>query len=200
MAEGLELTAEAMERKDEDLAGRALDKLREVRDHLIELARTRQAGARIVRRSVVWRSQRAPIVRESENAGHLDLLGGSCLTLARACVDFDPSGRDMLPQVRDLASALADLGEAPGDRPTRQRAADLALEVARHRTGQETKPKKAGGTVVVFVNIVAMDVMVFAGADLAQAEAVALKDTGVLGIPAPPPAPRIPFRRKRFRR
>jgi hypothetical protein len=34
----------------------------------------------------MWRSQVTPVVRESENAGHLDLLGGSCLMLARTAL------------------------------------------------------------------------------------------------------------------
>ena len=83
MAAGLELAAQSVQRDDPELADRALTRMRGLRDRLAELGRTRQASERVARRSAVWRSQRAPVVRERENAGHLDLLGGSCLLLVR---------------------------------------------------------------------------------------------------------------------
>ena len=43
--------------------------LRTLRDRLSELGRTRAASGRVARRSAVWRSQIAPVVRETEDAG-----------------------------------------------------------------------------------------------------------------------------------
>jgi uncharacterized membrane protein YgaE (UPF0421/DUF939 family) len=83
LAGGLELTARALERDDDGLAERAMNSLRDLRDRLAELSRTRRASSRVVRHSLVWRARMAPVVRESEHAGHLDLLGGSCLLLTR---------------------------------------------------------------------------------------------------------------------
>jgi hypothetical protein len=54
--------------------------LRTLRDRLSELVRTRAASGPVARRSAVWRSEIAPVVRETDHAGRLDLLGGSCLT------------------------------------------------------------------------------------------------------------------------
>ena len=76
-----DLTAQALEHDDDDVAEQAMSHLRTLRDRLSELGRTRAASGRVARRSAVWRSQIAPVVRETEDAGRLDLLGGSCLAL-----------------------------------------------------------------------------------------------------------------------
>lgn len=62
MAQGLALTARALEQDDleqddEELADRALRILRDLRDRLAELSRTRRASSRVVRHSRWWRSQ-----------------------------------------------------------------------------------------------------------------------------------------------
>jgi len=84
MADGLELTARALESDDDELAERAMASLRELRDRMAELSRTRRASSRVVRHSLLWRTMSKPVVRESENAGHLDLLDGSCLLVAHS--------------------------------------------------------------------------------------------------------------------
>ena len=192
MARGLEQASQARERDDDELAERALQSLRVVRDHLAELARVRRASTRVARRSAVWRSQRAPVVRENENAGQLDLLGGSCLTLARAlAATSEAEGSRFAPIVRDLADVLGDLAAAPGDRATRQRAADRALAVVRRLDGTRT-PSESTLTAGI-VEMVAGDIMVFAGVDPEQAADAVRDRTAELDISSPAPAPRVPF-------
>jgi hypothetical protein len=107
----------------------------------------------------------ARVVRESENAGHLDLLGGSCLLLTRTALAMSPPERRRLaPGVRELGGAIADLARAPGDRPTRQRAADRALDLARRAAGGPGQYQPAV-TAAAAIRMVATDVMVFAGVD-----------------------------------
>ena len=96
MAEALHLTAQALEHDDDDVAEKAMNHLRTLRDRLSELGRTRAASGRVARRSAVWRSQIAPVVRETEDAGRLDLLGGSCLALVRAAMATDEACRRQL--------------------------------------------------------------------------------------------------------
>jgi hypothetical protein len=83
VANALDLTARAVEEYDRDLAERAIGNLRDLRDQLAELGRTRDASRRVARRSAAWRSQQDPVVQENENAGQLDLLGGSALMVVR---------------------------------------------------------------------------------------------------------------------
>jgi hypothetical protein len=194
MAEALRLTAQALEGDDEDMAERATNHLRTLRDRLSELGRTRAASRRVARRSAVWRSQIAPVVRETEDAGRLDLLGGSCLTLTRAAMATDRAYRRRLaPHVRDLADALADLASSPGDRATRQEAADRALEVARRLATGDTPSEPEAVAAIVALRTVASDLMIFAGVDAEQADAAVREGTGEFRVPAPPSSSRAPF-------
>jgi uncharacterized membrane protein YgaE (UPF0421/DUF939 family) len=199
MADGLGLTARALERDDDELAERAMSSLHDLRDRLGELSRARRASSRVVRHSVLWRTRMAPVVRESENAGRLDLLGGSCLLLARTALAMSPTERrGLAPGVRGLAGAIADLARAPGDRPTRQRAADRALDLVRWVAGNSARSQAAlaaGGAL----RLVATDVVVFAGADPGQAADAVREATGELHVPEPPPTWRGPFPSDRWR-
>jgi Fusaric acid resistance protein-like len=194
MAEGLRLTAQALESDDDDVAEQAMNQLRMMRDRLSELGRTRHASGRVARRSAVWRSQIAPVVRETEDAGRLDLLGGSCLTLARTAMATQPAcRRQLVPRVRDLADALADLAGGPGDRDTRQQAADRALDVARRLSTGETPSEVEAVAATVALRTVASDIMIFAGVDTEQADAAVREGTGEFRVPTPPSSPRAPF-------
>ena len=109
-----------------------------------------------------------------------------------------PQRRRLAPGVRELAGAIADLARAPGDRPTRQRAADRALDLARSASSPgQYQPAFAAAAAL---QMVATDVMVFAGVDPGQAVQVLREGTGALHVPDPPPASRIPFRSDRRRR
>jgi hypothetical protein len=103
-----------------------------------ELRRMRRANSRVARRTLVGRAHRALVVRESENADHLDLLAGSCLLLARVAPSLSsPERRALEPGVRGVAGVLAELAHELGDRETGQRAAERALEVANAVSGAD---------------------------------------------------------------
>jgi hypothetical protein len=194
MADGLRLTAQALDGDDDEVAERAMSQLRRLRDRLSELGRTRAASGRVARRSVVWRTQVDPVVRESEDAGRLDLLGGSCLTLTRMAIATDQAcRRSLAPRVEELADALADLARKPGDRSTRQEAADRTLDVARQLAGVGVPAQAEAIAAVVALRTVASDLMAFAGVDPEEAEAAVREGTGEFRVPAPPAQPRTPF-------
>jgi hypothetical protein len=194
MAEALRLTARALECDDDDVGEQAMNQLRTLRDGLGELGRTRAASGRVARRSGVWRAQIAPVVRETEDAGRLDLLGSSCLALTRTALAADPAYRRRLaPRVGELAAALGALSERPGDRSTRQAAADQALEVARRLATGEPPSDPQAVAAVVALRTVAGDLMAFAGVDPQEADAAVREGTGEFRVPAPPSSPRVPF-------
>jgi uncharacterized membrane protein YgaE (UPF0421/DUF939 family) len=168
MADGLRLTALALASDDGDeLAERAMSRLRRLDDRAAELGQTRAASDRVARRTPRWRSQLTPVERESENARNLDLLGASCLVLARTAIDTSPAERQPLTSaVRDLSGALGDLASGAGDRVARQRAADRALAVARPLTGGDAPSDRAAWAAVAAVRLVAADIVVFAGGEL----------------------------------
>jgi hypothetical protein len=106
----------------------------------------------------------------------------------------DPACRRRLaPRVRELADALADLAGNPGDRSTRQQAADRALAVARRLATGDTPSEAEAVAAIVALRTVTSDLMVFAGVDADQADAAVREGTGEFRVPAPPSSPRAPF-------
>ena len=201
MADGLGLTARALAEDDDALAEEAVGSLRELRDRLAELNRLRRASTRVARRSLVWRGQLAPAVQEKENAGHLDLLGGSCLILARSAAFLAPTERRQLePCVRDLAQALAELAGNLGERSARQRAADQALDATRRVAGSDAPPDSALAFAIVAVRMVATDLMVFAGVDTRDAVEAVRAGISEYRVPAPPHEDAQPFSWRRWLR
>jgi hypothetical protein len=203
MADGLSLTAEALERDDDDQARESINRLRNLRDRLGELARLRKASGRIARHSLIWRSQIAPVVGENESAGHLDLLGGSCLMLARsAAATSSPERQALVPTVRDLANSLANLARKLNDRDAHQRAANQALEAGRRLSKRNAPPGSALQMAFMVARVVAIDLMAFAGvAPEEAAAAVAMREgTRKPRVSAIPRVPRTPFRLIRHRR
>lgn len=171
MAEALELAAQALS-GDDPLAERAIGSLRELRDHLSELARVRQASTRVARHSLVWRSQISPLVRENEDAGYLDLLGGSCLLLARTSLGAAEEDRRLLaPCVRALSETLGDLAPQPGDQATRQRAVDRSLGTLRQLRELRTEPDPDLAVALTAARVAVIDLLLFAGVDPDEARA-----------------------------
>ena len=197
LGEGLGRVADALERDDDELATSALAKLRGVRDQLSGLARMRKASGRVVRRSLVWRSRAAPVVRERENAAHLDLLANSCVLLARTTAFLETEDRHSLaPSVKQLADAIGTVAEDLSEREHRQNAADCALELARWQRDHEATTTDTMAASIA-LRLVAIDVMVFAGVDHEVAVAAADEGTGELPIATPQSAPKFPFRLRR---
>jgi len=175
MAYGLRLTGQALADGDDRVAGQALDALRTLRDQLTDLARVREASIRVARHSVVWRRRTPLVVRETENAGHLDLLGDSCLMLTRVATGIRTGTREWLaPHLHELAGTLSDLSADPDDPVTRQAAVSRTLRTARslahdlsvHGSPSPESPEEA---TVIVSRIVAADIMIFSGIDPAQA-------------------------------
>jgi uncharacterized membrane protein YgaE (UPF0421/DUF939 family) len=194
MAGAVALTARALEEDDEELAARALTELRTHPDDLVELRRTRAASGRVARRTLVGRSRRALVVQENENADHLDLLGASCLQLARVASSLRTEDRRTLAaSVGELAVALAALAAELGDRNTRQHAADRAFDVATAVATSDATPDSALAAGIGAVRVLAIDIMVVAGVELD--DAVAAVREGVLEhqVPAPPLRPSGPL-------
>jgi Fusaric acid resistance protein-like len=198
IARGLTLTARALERDDDELAEQAIVAIRELPDDVTALRRIRRASSRVARRTLVWRGHSALVVHENENADHLDLLAGSCLLLARFAPSLSsPERRALEPSVRGLAGVLAELARELGDRETRQRAADRALEVANTVSGADAPAGSTLALAVTGVRLVATDLMVFAGVNLD--DAVEAVREGILEqrVAAPAPAPGRRFSRLR---
>lgn len=165
IASGLVRAARALESQDPALVERALDTMRDVRDRLADLGRSRQQAPRVARHSAVWWLHQAPVVAERERAGHLDLLGTSCLTLTRtALVTLPPARARLAPAFRELGELLAGLGRDPGDRDGRQAAVDRAIRLTRRVDEMGAPPGSTVAAVLVNLRLVVGDLLLFAGA------------------------------------
>jgi uncharacterized membrane protein YgaE (UPF0421/DUF939 family) len=194
MADGLSATAKALEHDDDELAEHAITRLRELRDDLSELGRVRRASTRVARRSLAWRSRLELVVQEHENAGHLDLLGSSCLVLARTAASLDSAERERLtPHMRYLAQALEELAGGLGLRAVRQQVADRGLAVAAEISADGEPPDPAFAAAVMSVRMVAADLMVVAGIDADDAVAAVREGVESHRVPAPPETADPPF-------
>ena len=197
LGEGLQHLAVALQGEHDEPIQRALDDLRGLRDQLVDLARMRRASGRVVRHSLVWRSRSGPVVQAKENAGHLDLLIGSSVLLARTAAVLDSTQRsEFVSAVSALAAAVVELVPDPGDRERRQRAADQALDVVRSLPTERPDTREMAA-IDVALRLAATDLMVFAGVDPDHASAVVREGTGELPVAAPPRTWRHPFRRRR---
>jgi hypothetical protein len=197
IAAAFDLAARAIDEDDEDLAGRAVDSLR---DRSATLGRIRYVSHRVARHSAAWRSQRDRVVREEENAGQLDLLGGSALMVVR---NATAAGRDergvLAPVIRDLAARVREMAQDPGDRAVRQRAAVGVLKAVRPLRADDrfhvAAPDPALAATVVAMHSAVVDAMLFAGVDADQAARAIRRDDSDIDVPTPPPTARMPFNR-----
>jgi hypothetical protein len=188
MSRGLHLVADALQQDDDDLAWDAITALRELPEDLTEMRRMALAGTRVARRSLVWRGRQPLVVHETENADHLDLLGTSCLLLARSVPSMSSSERRQIDsRVRGLAEVLEGLAGGLGDHATRQRAADDVLEVANGLGDVDADASAALAGAVMAVRLTATDIMAFAGVDFDAA--VSAVREGMVHEEVTPPAP-----------
>ena len=205
MATGLDLTAQALE-GDDSLIDRAIGSQRELRDHLSELARVRKASSRIARHGLSWRGQIKPLVRENEDAGQLDLLGGSCLLLTRTSLaaSEDDQRRLLAPCVRAFSQTLTDLAQQPGDRETRQRAVDRSLGIVRTMGDVQPGPDSELSAAITAARVAVIDLMLFVGVPADEARVATRQEErprAELEVPAPPAAHERRFNlTRRFRR
>ncbi|WP_181361618.1 FUSC family protein [Streptomyces sp. A244] len=186
MADGLRLAAEAMEQAtyDEELHAGLIRCMSGVREHLAEVGRAGPAGVRVAGHSLIWRHRRPAVTRTTGEAVQVQLLGASCLMLMRTALSADPPGQGRPAQaVRELAGAIADLSTDLGSHRIRQRAVDRAVTVAR-RAGQA--PHMTREAAEAGVRLLCLDILVFAGADRAEASAVVQRGGGELRAAEPP--------------
>jgi Fusaric acid resistance protein-like len=199
MADGVASIARALEDDDDNLAESAIQELRELRDDLSELGRVRRVSTRVARRSLVWRSRLEPVVQEKENAGHVDLLGSSCLVLARTAASLTSTERAQLaPNVRELADILMVLANSLGSQTARQRSADRGLAVAHGIATDGDRHSPAFAAAVMGARMVATDLMVFAGVEPLDAVTAVRKGIESRPVPAPPEDTRVPFSLRRW--
>jgi uncharacterized membrane protein YgaE (UPF0421/DUF939 family) len=192
MADSLAATADELEQAEPPIVLPDLSRLRDLRGQLAEVGWASEASQRVVRRAVIWRHRAARVAQMTENAGHLELLGASCIMFIRtAALTESDQRRSLAPHTRALAGVLADLSTDPGNRAVRQRAANRALEVSRE-LGREL-PAQASTSAAVNLRLVILDTVVFAGVDPETAVTAMREGRGELPVISVLSPVRLPF-------
>ncbi|MDT0614327.1 FUSC family protein [Streptomyces lancefieldiae] len=197
LGRALDLTARALEEPEKERDAPPGEELRSVYTLLHDLGGTRSDTIAVARRTLLWRGRREPVDQEIATTGHLDLLGNSCLTLIRGASALDTGQRqEFAPTVRGLAGVLGALAAAPANHAVRLRATRWTLDIVRGAPDEDAALPVAVGESV---RMVAGDILVFAGADVDDAER-ALHD-GATDVPvsAPPRLRWSPRPRRRGR-
>jgi hypothetical protein len=181
---GLMLTARALADDDDATAEEAVRELRELRDRLSELARTRRAGPRVAAHSLWWHSHQNRVLRESENAGILDLLGSSALLLARTAMTVDAEERAGLQaRIHELADVIGGLAAAPGDKERRDTAAKRTLRMLEQAESDRSN-RPANPAELAFM-MAAGDVLGFTGLEPAHPAGSQGSEEGAVGRISP---------------
>ncbi|WP_236519687.1 FUSC family protein [Sandaracinus amylolyticus] len=166
MSIGLALTADAFEdgAARSELLDRALEAMRTVRLRLTELAEASVVSDATARHSPIWRLlRRPPLAHARAEAARLDMLGASCLMLARMLPSITPDERRRLaPRLRVLSEALDDVARSPGARDARERAAERVLATARASSDVEPMVDAHDVAARVAVRTIASDLIAFA--------------------------------------
>lgn len=166
MRDGLEATAEALERGGDSSTAQVVTRLRNVSGQLGEIGWARGVSVRVARRSVLWRARLPSTIRVEQNSARIELLGASCLMLMRSAVDVGPSGRHLLaPRLRQLAHALTELATDIGDTRIRNKAVDIALDAHRRLAVPEVPGQLAMTAAAASLRMVTFDLIVFAGVE-----------------------------------
>ncbi|MEV6110478.1 FUSC family protein [Streptomyces sp. NPDC051940] len=195
LADVLTATAKALEASDPVPESRLWERLRPLYAALADLRVVRDDTIAATKHTPAWWGQQEPVRRERAAALRLDLLGNSCLTLAREATTLEASDRAVLVEpVRELGRVLRLLSKAPGNRAVRRRAVQRALDVVAQSPRSASLAESA---VWAGVQLAARDVLVFSGASPENADEAVRSQTDDVAIGHParlrrPPAPSLP--------
>ncbi|MGW8532336.1 MULTISPECIES: FUSC family protein [Nocardiopsidaceae] len=194
MAHMLDVSGRALRRDDESSSQEMVTWLGDLSRPMAELSRARENSRHTVRLSTIRWGDPAPVLAEDEVIDRLILLGESCLFLARTTAAMSEDERhELAPVVSRMASVLYTLADDLSSRRARQEAVEGALRSARRFDAQDTGGDPVTTATHLAVEMVATDIMVFAGIRFEEAEEALREDEADLEVPHPPGVPWLPW-------
>ena len=167
LAGGLALTARALEQDDDELATRRSSRCANCPTTWPSFAACAvPARGSLAAPSSGARTGRSSCARARTPTTSTCSPAAACCSHASRPLCSWPERRALEPSLRGLSEVLAGLASEFGDRETRQRAADRALEVANVVSGADAPAGSTLAVAITGVRMVATDVMVFVGVDL----------------------------------
>ncbi|WP_067607880.1 FUSC family protein [Nocardiopsis listeri] len=192
---GLSLTSDG-----DDASAQVVNRLGDLSRPMAELSKAREASMSTIRLSTIRWGDPGPVIDEDEVIERLILLGESCLFLARTTVAMDSEERrELAPIVRGMADVLGTLADDLSSREAREQAVNQALTAARGYGAGTPDDDPVTHATHLAVEMVATDIMVFAGIRFEEVEDVLFGELEDPTIPAPAQEPWLPWLRWRPR-
>ncbi|MFE1168295.1 aromatic acid exporter family protein [Nocardiopsis sp. NPDC058789] len=193
MASMLALVGRSLE-DGETSSEQVVNRLGDLSRPMAELSRARESSKSTIRLSTIRWGDPQPVLEEDEVIERLILLGESCLFLARTTTAMGvEEQRELAPIVTDMADVLTILADDLSSREARERAVERALTAARaYGTGAPEDDPVTHATHLA-VEMVAADIMVFAGIRFEEIEDVLQGDLEDPTVPHPPGEPWLPW-------
>ncbi|MGW5879898.1 FUSC family protein [Nocardiopsis terrae] len=200
MADMLDAVGLSLTEEGEASSEQVVNRLGDLSRPMAELSRAREASMSTIRLSTIRWGDTQPVLDEDAIIERLILLGESCLYLARTTTSMGAEERRELgPIVRGMAAVLAILADDLSSRQTREQAVEQALTAARLYGASNAEDDPVTHATHLAVEMVAADIMVFAGIRFEEVEDVLQGDLEDPTIPLPPQEPWLPWLRWRPR-
>ncbi|MFD7367628.1 aromatic acid exporter family protein [Nocardiopsis alba] len=194
MARMLDAVGHSLEQDGDDANEQMVNRLGDLSRPMAELSRARESSMSTVRLSTLRWGDTEPVMDEDEIIERLILLGESCLFLARTTTSMgDEERRELAPIVCDMAAVLAILADDLSSRQAREQAVEQALTAARGYGAASPDDDPVTQATHLAVEMVASDIMVFAGIRFEDVEDVLQGEMEDPTIPSPQGEPWLPW-------
>ncbi|MBQ1081965.1 aromatic acid exporter family protein [Nocardiopsis sp. B62] len=199
MASMLALVGRSLEH-GETSSEQVVNRLGDLSRPMAELSRARESSRSTIRLSTIRWGDPKPVLEEDEVIERLILLGESCLFLSRTTTAMGvEEQRELAPIVTDMAQVLTILADDLSSREAREQAVEQALTAARAYGAGLPEDDPVTHATHLAVEMVATDIMVFAGIRFEEVEDVLLGELEDPTVPHPPGEPWLPWLRWRPR-
>ncbi|MBR8743212.1 aromatic acid exporter family protein [Nocardiopsis sp. MG754419] len=200
MAHMLDEVGRSLTVEGHDASAQVVNRLGDLSRPMAELSKARESSLSTIRLSTIRWGDPGPVLDEDEVIERLILLGESCLFLARTTVAMGTEERrELAPIVRGMADVLAILADDLSSREAREQAVEQALTAARGYGAGVPDDDPVTHATHLAVEMVATDIMLFAGIRFEEVEDVLMGELEDPTIPAPAQEPWLPWLRWRPR-
>ncbi|MFE9243434.1 aromatic acid exporter family protein [Nocardiopsis sp. NPDC006938] len=194
MASMLALVGRSLGEDGEDSSEQLVNRLGDLSRPMAELSKARESSRSTVRLSTIRWGNPEPVLEEDEVIERLILLGESCLFLARTTTAMGvEEQRELAPIVTDMADVLTILADDLSSREAREEAVERALTAARAYGAGTPDDDPVTHATHLAVEMVATDIMVFAGIRFEEIEDVLQGDLEDPTVPHPQGEPWLPW-------
>ncbi|MDE3721885.1 FUSC family protein [Nocardiopsis sp. N85] len=186
--------AEALGEEGDVSSQQMVNRLGDLSGPMAELSRARESSMSTIRLSTIRWGDPQPVLDEDEIIERLILLAESCLFLCRSTAAMGAhERRELVPIVSGMADVLGILADDLSSREAREQAVEQALMTARMYGPGRPDDDQVTQATHLAVEMVATDIMLFAGIRFEEVEEVLQGELEDPLVPHPPGVPWLPW-------